>query len=287
MIVSQIFGGLGNQLFQYAAGAVLAKRLNVEHQINTQFYDKGQPVELDFRLDKYCLDATEVDRKLLPARSRDGLINFFLSQFRHTDLKGYKEASFELDNDFFSLKDQTYLLGYWQNEKYFDNYATFIRELFTIKSALSAENKAVADEINNCVAVSLHIRRGAFVSNSKFNAIHGTPALDYYCRAADLIAEKCQHSPTFFAFSDEPEWVKENLKLPFDVRVVSHNGPADNYEDIRLMSHCQHHITANSSFSWWGAWLNPSPEKIVIAPNQWFADLSMQHDPVPKNWLRL
>ncbi|NOX72668.1 MAG: alpha-1,2-fucosyltransferase, partial [Alphaproteobacteria bacterium] len=92
----------------------------------------------------------------------------------------------------------------------------------------------------------------------------------------------------FFAFSDEPDWVRDNLNLPYDTRIVSHNGVETNYEDVRLMSRCRHHIIANSSFSWWGAWLNPDAGKIVITPSRWFADPDMQdHDLVPEDWVKL
>ena len=134
------------------------------------------------------------------------------------------------------------------------------------------------------MAVSLHIRRGDYVSNEKYNAAHGTCDLAYYARAADFIADRIG-TPTIYAFSDDPTWVAENLKLPYDVRYVDHNSAATNYEDLRLMAACQHHIIANSSFSWWGAWLNPSQDKLVAAPSQWFADPNkVNPDILPLAW---
>ena len=102
------------------------------------------------------------------------------------------------------------------------------------------------------------------------------------------ISESSTVAPTFFAFSDEPDWVRDNLDLPYDMVIVSHNRVERNYEDIRLMARCRHHIVANSSFSWWGAWLNPDPDKMVIAPSRWFADPAKDDsDLVPQSWLRM
>jgi hypothetical protein len=139
-------------------------------------------------------------------------------------------------------------------------------------------------EISAANAVSLHIRRGDYVSNAKFNAAHGTCDLDYYARAAAFVAERVG-DPVIYAFSDDPAWVAENLKLPFEMRFVDHNDGSTAHEDLRLMATCKHHIIANSSFSWWGAWLNPLKDKVVAAPTQWFADPAKSNpDILPQSW---
>ena len=121
-------------------------------------------------------------------------------------------------------------------------------------------------------AVSLHVRRGDYVSNSKVTERHGICTPDYYTQALAHVAQKMEGDPIIYAFSDDPEWVRGNLKLPAEIRIVGHNDSSKNIEDLRLMSACRHHIIANSSFSWWAAWLNPRADKIVAAPARWFAD---------------
>lgn len=288
MIAVQIFGGLGNQMFQFAAGTALARHHGVDLVINTRFYDTGQPTELDFRLDRFSLTPVEADRTRLPARLRDGLGAYLAGKFRRPDFTAYHEPHLAFDPNVATLPDQTYLCGYWQCARYFDAIAPEIRDLFTLRDAPAGANYETLEAFQKTVPVSLHIRRGAFVSNPKFYAVHGTCNMDYYHRAAEYIAERAGRDITIYAFSDEPDWVAENLKLPFKMEVVAHNGLDHNYEDIRLMRHCRHHIIANSSFSWWGAWLNPDPGKIVVAPSRWFADAGMQdHDILVPEWITL
>ncbi len=181
-----------------------------------------------------------------------------------------------------------WLQGYWQSERFFEDFADQIRIELSVKTEPDDTNRAILAQLENTPAVSLHIRRGDYVSNPKANAVHGTCSLEYYKKAAMLVAEKMPVEPVFYVFSDEPEWAKSNLALPFEVKIMDHNDGAHNYEDLRLMSACQHHIIANSSFSWWGAWLNASREKVVVAPAVWFADKSVSNpDIIPESWVRL
>ena len=138
--------------------------------------------------------------------------------------------------------------------------------------------------ISQTNSVSLHIRRGDYVSNQKTNQTHGTCDLDYYQRCITEI-EKEVENPYFFVFSDEIEWVKENLKINHPAEYVDQNTGDKSYEDMRLMSQCKHNVIANSSFSWWGAWLNSYPDKIVFAPKRWFAsDKHNTKDLIPEGW---
>ncbi len=286
MIVTHIFGGLGNQLFQFAFGKALAARLGVELRIDTRYFDRPRPDELC--LHHFSIQTPEVERRGLPPMRHDGLLPYLAGKLRGHRWTMFRETSLGYDPAAETLGDNTYLKGYWQTELYFRDHADLVRAHLQVVTPPTDENRQVMDEQDSCYPVSLHVRRGDYVSNPKFNATHGTCDLDYYRRAADLIVERTRCEPVFFAFSDEPDWVRENLKLPYPMRIVSHNGPEHNYEDIRLMSRCRHHIIANSSFSWWGAWLNPDPDKIVIAPRRWFADPGMQkHDLVPEGWITL
>jgi hypothetical protein len=160
---------------------------------------------------------------------------------------------------------------------------TEIRQIFTVKKALNTQTKPFLDQIRACNSVSLHVRRGDYVQNPIINQTHGLCSLEYYEKAVQYMAEKLE-KPVFFVFSDDILWCKENLKLPFPTVFVE--GNFLNYEDLTLMSACQHQIVANSSFSWWGAWLNNFAKKIVIAPKKWFNDQEIK-DLIPQTWTRL
>ena len=288
MIVVHVNGGLGNQLFQLAAGISLATRLGVELRLDARLYNRDLPIELDFGLHRFAHGVREAKISTLPPIKQEGLCKYIAGKITGRGMRQYHEASLAYDEAFTSLSDDTYLNGYWQSEKYFVDHEPTIRKALTFVTPPSAENQKIGDEMQTGLPVSLHIRRAAFVSVPKFNAVHGTCDLDYYERAARMIAERTNREPVFYAFSDEPDWVQENLKLPFEVRYMRQNDGGTNYEDMRLMSACHHHILANSSFSWWGAWLNPRADKIVISPKRWFADPSMQvHDIISPDWISI
>ena len=153
----------------------------------------------------------------------------------------------------------------------------------------SGKNMEIAKAIGGCESICIHVRRGDYVIDAKTNQHHGICSLDYYYRCASAVAERTK-DPHFFVFTDDPLWVREHLKLQYPMTFVDQNGSREAYEDIRLMSQCRHHIIANSSFSWWGAWLGTSPENIVFAPKQWFAKKSNQdevNDIVPERWIKI
>jgi len=292
MIVAQIVGGLGNQLFQVATGTALAARLGVELQLDCRYFKKNLPVQDDLYLHHFGHGAREARPNTLPASPQDGICAYLGGRisgaFGAARMHQFREAGLAYDRAFRSLGDDTYLAGYWQSARYFHDYADQVRARLHIITPPSDENAAILREIKDIAAVSLHIRRGDYVTSAKFNAMYGTCDLGYYQRAAALIAARLDRDPVFYAFSDDPDWVRENLHLPHEIRVIGQNDAATSYEDIRLMSACKHHIVANSSFSWWGAWLNPSPNKVVIAPKRWFADPAMQdHDILPEDWITL
>jgi len=288
MIVVQIFGGLGNQLFQIAAGRALAVRLGVEMQIDTRYFQKQVPIQDDICLHHFAHSAREARPSMLPASPQDGLCRFLSAKLSGRDRAFFRETSLAYDPGFATLGDGTVLRGYWQSEKYFRDQSDAVRESLQISTQPSAKNRQTLKDMGKCLPVSLHIRRGDYVTSTKFSAMYGTCDLEYYGRAVAHIASGLASEPVIYAFSDDPDWVRDNLKLPFETRYINHNSAATSYEDIRLMSACQHHIVANSSYSWWGAWLNPRPDKVVVAPVRWFADPKMEdHDIVPEDWVRL
>ena len=180
-----------------------------------------------------------------------------------------------------------WLNGYWQNEKYFDTIQAVIREDFMLGTPPSPANRDVLRRIEATQSVSLHIRRGDYASNPATNQYHGLLPLTYYEQAAAKIASWVR-DPHFFVFSDDPRWAQEHLRLGFPTYIININDPEHGHEDLRLMSTCQHHIIANSSFSWWGAWLSGYPQKLVYAPAQWFSDPTMNAQyTLPDNWQRI
>ena len=178
--------------------------------------------------------------------------------------------------------------GYWQSPKYFNSIETLIRKEFTFQKPLDSKNLEILNLIKNTISVSIHIRRTDFqIINS--NDIHGFCSLEYYDEAINYIHTNVLMSK-FFIFSDDINWAKENLKVPMNSYFVSGNTGEKSYIDMQLMSNCNHNIIANSSFSWWGAWLNSNPKKIVIAPKKWFSDEKMNaqtDDLIPAEWIRM
>ncbi len=278
-------------MFQYATARALA----LKHQTNLladsrsfRTYDLHSYLIDRFGTIMSEADETNLDGATLPPEKRGAFASSWWTLRNRGRLTYFREHGLEYDPGFESLNDNTYLQGYWQSEKYFRHIAPQLRDELTRPEPADDVNQNVLDEIASEMAVSLHIRRGDYVSNAKTMKVHGTCSQEYYLDAARHIADKTETPPTFFVFSDDPEWTRENLKLPFPMRFVSHNPVADPSADLRLMSACRHHVIANSSFSWWGAWLNPSPQKTVVAPQPWFAGRKdEEHDIVPESWFRM
>ena len=191
-------------------------------------------------------------------------------------------------DSFMNNPKKSYFIGFWQSEKFFKNIEKIIRKEFTLKNPLSNYANVVFEKIKSTpISASLHIRRGDYVLEPHTNAYHGVCGLDYYQKAYEELVKKINSPFEIFVFSDDIEWVKENLRLPGKMHFVSNPNIPD-YEEMFLMSCCTHNIIANSSFSWWGAWLNPNKNKIVIAPKQWFANKNEDaKDIVPESWIKI
>ena len=198
------------------------------------------------------------------------------------------ERAFTFDPDVLrTTRRNIYLQGYWQSEKYFRDIRPMLQRDLTVKTEPDAANAAMAGRIRRVESVSLHVRRGDYVSNEVTTRVHGVMDPDYYRRAAEDLGARVRQ-PHFFVFSDEPQWAREHLELGHPTTVVDLNGPDRSCEDLRLMRLCRHHIIANSSFSWWGAWLSDGPDPVVIAPKRWFRE--SEHDTrdlIPDRWRRL
>jgi hypothetical protein len=219
---------------------------------------------------------------------KGGLLSWLGGRGLTPPLNSVRERQFSFDPRILDAADGSYLEGYFQSERYFVEIADVIRADLTLPPLSDARNRATLQAIEAAQSVSLHIRRGDYVTHARTNQQFGTCSPDYYARAADHIAQAVGAAPTFFVFSDDPSWTVANLRLPYPVHFITHNGARRAHEDLRLMSRCRHHIIANSSFSWWGAWLNPSATKVVVAPAVWFAGGGIDESTlVPERWVRL
>lgn len=292
MIIVRLSGGLGNQLFQFATGKALAIRNQQRLVIDDRVFheDKFRTFCLPLFAAEFTLaqDCPEASAILPPPRKR--WAQFLFWRWTHgRKLRFVREQrSLLFDPGILESGPHAYLHGYWQSEKYFADVASIIRNELVIPLPPSGENPAWLSEIPAGVSVSIHVRRGDYVADPKASRVHGTCSLQYYLDAAHEMARRVSQPCTFYVFSDDPDWVAENLHLPFPTRYIRHNDDAHNYEDLRLMAACHHHIVANSSFSWWGAWLGCNPDRIVIAPKVWFNDPSRSDQSlVPPEWLRL
>jgi hypothetical protein len=307
MIFARIMGGLGNQLFQYAAGKSLAARLGAELAMDITWFKTNK--ERRFHLPYFRVEsriATPGEIRYFSAR--EGFVDRLRRWFRFRPApdashpldpsrrgrttmrtgKGlyYKEPHFHYDKTFHSLSGDVYLDGYWQSEKYFQTIAGLIREQFTVRTPPDAKNLEFVQRIKSCESVGLHLRRGDYATNPEFHRVHGLCAAKYYVQAVEHLLSELQ-APEFFVFTDDPQWAKQNLRIPSPFVVVDHNGPLRDYEDLRLLSLCKHTIIANSTFSWWGAWLNANRSKRVIAPARWFRAELDESDLIPDGWRRL
>lgn len=290
-------GGLGNQMFQYAFGCALADKFNVEAVFDFCYFDEVK--ECDnvtsriYELEVFNLECKKVEKSDLEKIKKPD----FDSKFKNTLAKRFpklyginyvreKHVSV-FDKQIFNCPGYLYYEGYFQNEKYFKHLREALLKSFSLKAPyneLDENNQKVLNEILKTNSVSLHVRRGDYATLNYVNKIHGLCSLDYYKKAIEHMAKKVKN-PHFFLFSDDIEWVIKNLKLNYPFTVVDFN-QEKGWLDMHLMKNCKHNIIANSSFSWWGAWLNENPEKIVIAPKKWNTK-KQKSDTIPKNWIKL
>ena len=292
MIISNLIGGLGNQMFQYAVGRACSLRLNTSLRLDiSSFANYGlhQGFELQRIFSGPVVVANELDvRSILgwqfPSGIRRLVLRKSMAKFRREEFVA--EPHFHYWSGIRNISSDCYFLGYWQSEKYFFDMAAQIRKDFSFRLPLASKNAELVDKISQVNAVSLHIRRGDYANNPRTTATHGLCSLDYYRASIQYVAERVQQSH-FFIFSDDLAWVKNNFKIEFPHDYVDWNQGEESYNDMRLMSMCKHHIIANSSFSWWGAWLNPCANKIVVAPRNWFVKMTDVSDLLPQEWVKL
>lgn len=272
-------------MFQYAAGRALAAKWDTELYLDLGWFgDATQKKVITQRT--YELSVFRLSEHT-PLFFDSALDKFSRKIGLKPNIVTYIEPYYHYDSCFEDLTNNTLIDGYWQTSRYFCKISDRIRSDFSFVPNLSEANQKLLDKIHHSMAVSLHVRRGDYANNQTTNAFHGLVGLEYYKTA---VAEMSKHlkKPVFYIFSDDIDWCRENLATRDEMVYVTGNTGQQSFEDMRLMSACKHHILANSSFSWWGAWLNPNPKKRVIAPLRWFNEPTKStKDLIPKDWIRL
>ncbi len=288
MILVKINGGLGNQLFQYAAGRALAERHGTELALDLSWFDNrpGGNTPRKYELHRYPIQArvTTAIEQFLCSFYQGRIIRripFLPRRWHH-----FREKHFQYDSRYTTLPDQVYLDGYWQSSRYFEGIENIIRKELQPFTLPGKANSDLMDAMAHSSSVALHIRRGDYLSNPTAINYHGVCSLDYYHAAIEFMVEKLQN-PTFYIFSDDLAWAKANLNIQHPVHYVANNSGDNAFQDLHLISSCKNQIIANSSFSWWGAWLNPDPIKIVIAPKRWFSVAKNTDTLYPDGWIKL
>lgn len=252
MIYVRIHGRLGNQLFEYAAARGLAARHNTDVVVDERTLARmgDAPARPHFHWRVRPAGSLPPDRY-------DAPVSYYLWRAFGTRPKFLREDAMS-EETLPKAPDNVYLHGYWQRPHYFAHIAEALREELTFVTPPTVENARLAEKITAGRSVSVHVRRGDFVK------LGNTIPTEYYHRALARVEELTGTDHHVYFFSDDPAWVRDNLADRYDCTVVDHNGPGADFEDLRLISLCQHNVISLSSFSWSGAWLNRNPGKVVI-----------------------
>lgn len=289
MIVVRLMGGLGNQMFQYAAGRALALKHNVSLSLDLSFlkaHAGDQYTQRHFELDQFSIAATiatEKELDLFSAAPRGFLHKLFGKQNQY---KIYNESSSSYNPASEMLQDNVLLNGFWQSEKYFGAIGETIRADFMPTFSFSEADEKLISRLRAENSVALHVRRGDYVSLKSASEYHGICSIDYYNAAIEKIRQNVKEA-SFYIFSDDLDWCRENFKH-LGSAVFVKNETGNSGCDLLMMSYCKHNIIANSSYSWWSAWLNNNRSKMVIAPAQWFAPhVPVNRDLIPPGWTRI
>ena len=289
MNIVQIHSGLGNQMFQYAFYVAL-KHYKPDTKIDASIFHyrpSHNGYELERIFDVHPSHATADERDMMADVSKD----LFSEIRRAIGWKRHKIGQLIIEPDpahgwspQLLKAENCYLQGYWQSEKYFAHVATRIRNDFRFRQPLPQTENELARRIITTNSISVHIRRGDYIKPRR-RADYEVCTATYYRRAVKYITQHIK-SPVFFVFSDDPVWGQQQNVFPTDtVYVTGHTG-LNAYIDMQLMSMCRHHIIANSSFSWWGAWLGQTDDSIVVAPHTWFR-IRQRPDILPSNWITI
>jgi hypothetical protein len=283
MIITEINGGLGNQLFQYAAGLSLALRHQTDLKVSIQFKNNDTSRKLGLsHFNTNVIEATQDEiNQLYPSSTLNRSIQSLLP---HSFKQYFREKHFAYQSGFNKLGSNVYLKGYWQSERYFSTIANEVKNIFTLQPHFYSNILPLIDEIKQTESVSFHVRKGDYLLHP-YTDYYASLESAYYNNALAALQENLPQLK-LYVFTDDPKWVKENLALPIPYTLISGVQTTSMYEDFQAMLTCKYHIIANSSFSWWTAWLSARDGKKVVAPKEWFKNgPSDTADLIPKSWL--
>ncbi len=289
MIIVRLKGGMGNQLFQYALGRALAIKYNTTLGLDVEYLlDRTPRKNFTFReynLGDFNIQATIVSKKQIPFLYKNifpGMLGILFDKIRAKlfPLPGI-EKKYSFDPAILSIGPNAYLDGFWQSPKYFNEIADTIRKDITLKQ-ISPKVATVIDTIKSQNSVCVHIRRGDYVGNE----FHPVVDIAYYEKALEIISQEKPIDCLYVFDRDDIEWCKQHLTFKYPTIFVEND--TSMAEVVSIMSSCNHFVMANSSLSWWVAWLGQHPQKVVVAPKQWFADTSIDtRDLIPPEWIRI
>ncbi len=285
MIIINLKGGLGNQMFQYAFGRALAIKNTDTLKLDTSNLSRASEIGNTYR--PFSLNSFNIKNDLATAaeiavlKKPEGLIRKIKKRIR-TVLGGDPSNSFK--DVYLNQTGDLYLDGYWQSPLFFQNIRENLLTEFTLKLC-SEYGNYILEQIKSNNSISVHIRRGDYIKRPVIKKQFGPCSANYYKLAIDRLQNEVLDGK-FFVFSDDIAWVKDNIKVNPNTVFVSEPTNSD-AEELFLMSKCKHNIIANSSFSWWAAWLNQNPDKIVIAPTPWFDKVTYDKDLIPDTWIQL
>ena len=288
MIVVRLMGGLGNQLFQYATARHLAAINNTELFVDTTFLDekKESVTPRKYELNSFNVQTKIADAKLLHSfRGSDFSTGERIITLIKTfgDRHKYKFDDYGFDEELLKLKGNYYIRGFFQSEKYFKTMEPIIRKELSLKETGISNDIELVSKIIHSESVSIHIRRGDYIRNLSAMDVHSLCSKDYYIKSIQHITALLNKDLHFYLFTDDAAWVQREMNWPINYTLIENKSTI---EDFYLMSLCKHNIIANSTFSWWAAWLNNNEHKKVIMPKYWLNNiLSESVDLVPKNWI--
>lgn len=286
-VVVGLSGGLGNQMFQYAVGRALALRLGTPLQVDLSWFicRKARTYALaPFALEIATCDAEAFVPGILRIPWARTIRRF---AWKRMGLPVFRERHFHFDPAIKSLVRPACLDGYWQSELYFSEYRDVLLRDFSPRDHPPEDCRALAERIASTESVCVHIRRGDYVFDKQAAGVHGLCTMEYYRRGISLVTQGLK-TPHCFVFSDDPDWVRSHFVSEIPMTIVDANTTAEAHWDLYLMSLCRHFVIANSSLSWWGAWLAPDPSKRVVAPARWFqSSRNDTRDLIPASWTRV
>lgn len=294
MIVVQLTGGLGNQLFQYAAAKALAMHHKTELLLDVSSFMRTELPELEVPRDFELYNFKHVTEKTVNVSELADKTGFSFLTNKKIELllpnykrAVYKEPFFHFDTNFFKSRNNVFLKGGWQSYKYFEAFSDTVSNTLQLKEESTKGVSSFFDNVDTEGTVSVHIRRGDYLRKPVILDWHGVMTKEYYTAAFETISKKTVIKKVYY-FSDEPEWVAKELLPVMPGEIVSEKTSDTQFKDFYLMQQCSHNIIANSSFSWWAAYLNPNPNKIVIAPKKWFNKAPYDtKDLIPESWIRI